>query len=66
MDLEAAISKLKKAVKYTGTIDQKHIDLTIIPNEERPEYEKALAVAGTAIKEGKLTRDEFLRRVNLE
>lgn len=66
MELDAAIKILRKAVKHTGTIDQKHIDLTVIPNEERPIYEKALAVAGLAIKEGKITRDDFLRKVNLE
>ena len=66
MELDKAISLLKNAVKYTGTIDQKHIDLTIIPAEERGTYEKALMISQLAIKDGKITRDEFLRRLNLE
>lgn len=66
MQLDEAISLLKNAVKYTGTIDQKHIDLTIIPTEERPKYERALAIAQLAISDGKITRDEFLRKVNLD
>lgn len=65
MDLDAAIEILKNAVKYTGTIDQKHIDLTLVPIQERPKYEKALVVSQLSIKEGKISRDEFLRRVHL-
>jgi hypothetical protein len=66
MDLDWAIELIKKAVKYTGTIDQKHIDLTIVPAENRHLYEEALAVSQASIKEGKITRDEFNRRVNLD
>lgn len=66
MNLEQAIEILKRAVKYTGTNDQKHIDLTIIPADERPKYEKALVVAQLSIKDGLLTRDEFLARVHLD
>lgn len=66
MDLTQAIELLKNAVKYTGTIDQKHIDLTIVPSDVRPQYEKAMAVGMLAIKDGKITRDEFLKRVHLD
>lgn len=66
MQLEDAIQLLKKAVKYTGTIDQKHIDLTVIPVEEKPRYEKALMISQMAIKDGKITKEDFLRRVNLD
>ena len=66
MDLEQAINILKNAVKFTGTIDQKHIDLTIVPADKRPLYEKAMAVGAISIQEGKITRDEFLRRVHLD
>lgn len=65
MDLDQAIKLLSTAVKYTGTIDQKHIDLTIVPAVERPTYEKAMAVSALSIKDGIITRDEFLRRVHL-
>jgi hypothetical protein len=66
MDLEQAIELLKNAVKYTGTIEQKHIDLTLVPSEDRPKYEKALMVSQMAIREGKISRDEFLRKVHLD
>lgn len=66
MQLDHAIELLKNAVKYTGTIDQKHIDLSVIPSEKRELYERAMAVAVLSIKEGKITRDEFMRRVNLD
>lgn len=66
MDLDQAIELLKTAVKHTGTIDQKHIDLTIVPAEKRHLYEKALAVAQLAIKDGKIAREEFLGRVRLD
>lgn len=66
MDLNQAIDLLKNAVKHTGTIDQKHIDLTIVPADQRSLYEKALAVAQLAIKDGKIGREEFLSRVRLD
>lgn len=66
MQIDEAIEILKKAVKFTGTIDQKHIDLTIVPARERPIYEKALAVSQISIKEGKITKEEFMRRVHLD
>jgi len=66
MNLDEAIQILKKAVKHTGTIDQKHIDLTVVPANERGIYEKALAVSQMSIKDGKITRDDFMRRVNLD
>ncbi len=66
MQLDEAIELLKNAVKFTGTIDQKHIDLTVIPNEQRAIYEKALMVSQLSIKDGKITKEDFLRRVNLD
>lgn len=66
VELNEAIELLKRAVKYPGTIDQKHIDLTIVPTEERPKFEAALKTAQLAIMNGKMTRDEFNRRVHLD
>lgn len=66
MELNQAIELLKRAVKYTGVIDQKHIDLTVVPVEDKPKYEEALVVAMTAIKDGKIGREEFNRRVRLD
>jgi hypothetical protein len=66
MDIDQAIGLIKNAVKHTGNIDQKHIDLTLIPADQRSLYEKALAISALAIKDGTITRDEFLRRANLD
>ncbi len=66
MELDSAIALLKNAVKYTGTIDQKHIDLTLVPSKDRAKFEKALVVSQVAIKDGKISRDEFLRRLELD
>ena len=66
VEINQAIELLKRAVKHTGTIDQKHIDLTVIPVEDKPKYEEALVVDMTAIKAGTITRDEFNRRVRLD
>ena len=66
MEINQAIELLKKAVKYTGVIDQKHIDLSVVPTEDRPKYEEALKVAMSAIKDGSLKREDFNRRVRLD
>jgi len=66
VELNQAIELLKKTVKYTGTNDSKHIDLTLVPADELPKYQEALIITQEAIKEGSITRDEFIRRVNLK
>ncbi len=66
MQLYEAIELLKNAVKFCGTIDQKHIDLTIVAAEKRSTYEKALAVSQLSVKEGKISRDELLRQLGLD
>lgn len=65
MDLDTAIALLKKTVKNNGTNDMRHIDLGLVPTNERPAYEKALAVVKLAILEGKISQDEFQARVHL-
>jgi hypothetical protein len=65
MELEQALELIKKLVKNNGTNDSKHIDIGLIPADERPVYEKALKVAKLAMMEGKLSQDEFQARVHL-
>lgn len=66
MELDEAIQLLKKTVKYPGTVDQKHIDLTLVPAAELPIYEHAIKVSQLAIKEGKISKEDFKRRVDLD
>lgn len=66
MDLDEAISLLKRTVKNNGTNDTNHIDLGLVPTEERPKYEKALRIVKVAIIEGKISQDEFAARVHLQ
>jgi hypothetical protein len=66
MELETAIELIRKAVKNAGTVDQNHIDLTLVPAKDLATYKVALMVSQTAIKEGKITRDEFLRQAHLD
>lgn len=65
MDLETALSLIRKTVKNNGTNDTKHIDLGLIPVNEKPAYEKALTVIKLALIEGKLSQEEFQARVHL-
>jgi len=65
MDLDQAITMLKKCVKENGTNDQKHIDLGLVPADEKEIHAKALAVVKLAILEGKISQDEFMARVHL-
>lgn len=65
MDLETALNLIRKTVKNNGTNDMKHIDLGLVPANERPAYEKALTVVKLALIEGKLSQEEFLARVHL-
>ena len=66
MELETAIELIKKAVKNSGNIDQNHIDLSLVPAEDLGKYHEALKVSQLAIKEGKITREEFLRAAHLD
>ena len=66
MDLEQAIELLKNAVKNNSTNDENHLDLTLIPIEDKPKYQKALVIAQLAIQEGKLTKEDFKHRIHLE
>jgi hypothetical protein len=66
VEINEAIGLLKKTVKNAGTVDQNHIDLTLVPADELPRYQEALKTVQTAIKAGELKREEFNRRVHLD
>lgn len=66
MTLDEAITVLKNAVKWSEVKNQKHIDLTLIPAEERPLYQRALAVTTIEVEKGTLTQDALKTRLGLE
>lgn len=65
MELNEAIELLKQTVKNAGNVDQNHFDLTLVSVDKRGIYEKALEVSALSIKEGKISREEFLRLVHI-
>lgn len=66
MTLDEAITLLRNAVKWSEVKDQKHIDLTVISAEERPLYQRALAVTTIEVEKGTLTQDALKARLGLE
>jgi hypothetical protein len=66
MTLDEAITVLKNAVKWSEVKNQKHIDLTLIPAEERTLYQRALAVTTIEVEKGTLTQDALKSRLGLE
>jgi hypothetical protein len=65
IDLDQAIGLLKKIVKENGTNDMVHLDVTLIPAEDRPVYQRAMKIAKMAIVEGKISQQELLGKIHL-
>lgn len=65
MEIESVIEKLRSIVKNAGNVDQNHLDLNLVPSEKRDEYVEALKLSYKAIKDGVITKDEFLRKLKL-
>ncbi len=65
MELEKALTLIKRLVKNNGTNDTRHIDIGLVCADERPLYEKAIKTAKLAILEGKISQDEFTAKVHL-
>lgn len=66
MEIEKAISLLKKAVKESHIDGQKHIDLTLVDAQERPQYEKALMHCRAKVAQGELTESDLRTRLGLD
>jgi hypothetical protein len=65
MNLDEAINLLKKTVKYSAVKNQKHIDLTLVSTEEKPIYERALALAFEEVKKGTISEADLKQRLGL-
>lgn len=66
MDVDKAIDLLQRIVKENGTNDMKHLDIGLVPADERPVYEEALKVVKVSILKGQMSQDDFLGRLNLK
>ena len=66
MTLDAAITLLRKAVKWSEVKNQKHIDLSLCVANERALYQEALMFAQMEVEKGTLTQDELKARLGLE
>lgn len=63
---EDAVSKLKKAVKFSHIDNQKHIDLTLVDPVSREELQKALMFVKAMIVRGEVSDSQFKSDVGLE
>ena len=66
MTLDAAITLLKKAVKWSEVKNQKHIDLSLCVAVERPLYQQALMITQLEVEKGTLTQDDLKARLGLD
>ena len=62
---DKAVSLLKNAVKYSHIDNQKHIDFSLVNATHLDEYQKAMIVVQTAVKEGEITQDELKKKLGL-
>jgi len=63
---EEAVTKLKKAVKYSAIENQKHLDLTLVDPDTREELQMALMFVKAMIVRGETTDAKFKTDVGLE
>ena len=66
MHLDEAIELLKKIVKYSTIIDQKHLDLSVATAHERPIMQKALVIARVEVEKGTITDQELKQRLGID
>ncbi|MBC7714261.1 MAG: hypothetical protein H7177_13035 [Rhizobacter sp.] len=66
MTLDAAITLLRKAVKWSEVKNQKHLDFSLCVADERRVYQEALMYAQLEVEKGTLTQDELKARLGLE
>jgi len=65
MSLEESILELRKIVKYSDVKGQKHLDLSLVNANKRPDYQKALVEVNVAVKKGELTEEELKQKLGL-
>lgn len=63
---DEAVTKLKRAVKFSHIDNQKHLDLTLVDPDSREELQKALMFIKAMIVRGEVTDAQFKSDVGLE
>ena len=58
MSVEEAIKLLQNIVKDSHLDNQKHLDLTLAPAEERDKYQTAMMLIRQEVAQGRMTDDE--------
>ena len=66
LGLDESILLLKNIVKFSEVKNQKHIDLSVCVAEDRPLYQRALAICNIEVEKGTLTQDELKARLGLK
>jgi hypothetical protein len=67
MTIEEAAQILQNIMKPSDALDGfKHIDLTLVPPEKVPNYQKALFIADRAIKNGEVSKDDFMAMLKVK
>lgn len=66
MNLEEAITHLKKIVKFSTIEGQKHLDLSVAVANERPTMQKALVVVKSEVDKGTISDLELKARLGID
>lgn len=66
MNLEEAITHLKKIVKFSTIEGQKHLDLSVAVAHERPTMQKALVVVKSEVDKGTISDLELKARLGID
>jgi len=65
MNLDQAIDLVKKAVKESHLVGQKHVDLSLVDASERAEVEKALMYCQANVAQGVISQEDLKTRLGL-
>jgi hypothetical protein len=66
LSLDEAVTLLKKIVKFSEVKNQKHIDLSLSLAEDRPRYQKALAIVNLEVEKGTLTENQLKIKLGID
>jgi hypothetical protein len=65
MTYDEAIQLLKKAVKFSHLLNQKHVDLSVAQAHERASFEEAMIITRAAVVREEKTEEELKKDLGL-